>query len=81
MLLPEHQKKGLMQEAAAAVLNYGFNVIQLHSVEANVNPANENSKKFLEKNKFVRGAYFRENYYYNGQFMDSAIFSLLTPIK
>lgn len=81
MLHPDHQKKGLMQEAVAAVLNYGFNVMQLHSVEANVNPANEDSKKFLEKNKFVQEAYFRENYYYNGQFMDSAIFSLLTPIK
>lgn len=77
MLHPAHQKKGIMQEAISAVLNYGFNVMQIHSVEANVNPANDASKKFLEKNKFIQEAYFKENYYYNGQFLDSAIYSLL----
>jgi len=79
MLHPAHQKKGIMQEAVSTVLNYGFNAMQIHSVEANVNPANEASKKFLEKNKFIQEAYFRENYYYNGQFLDSAIYSLLAP--
>ncbi len=81
MLHPYHQKKGLMQEAISAILNYGFSTMKLHSVEANVNPANQNSKKFLAKNKFVQEAYFRENFYYNGQFMDSAIFSLLSTTK
>jgi ribosomal-protein-alanine N-acetyltransferase len=26
---------------------------------------------------FVKEAYFRENYYYNGKFLDSEIYSLL----
>ena len=81
MLHPDHQKKRIMQEALSVVLNYGFKTLQLHSVEADVNPANEASKKLLEKIKFVQEAYFRENFYYNGVFMDSAIFSLLTPFK
>src|SRR6266540_6080102 len=34
-----YQGKGLMQEAIIAVLEYGFKMIKLHSVEANVNPA------------------------------------------
>jgi len=80
MLHPAYQNKGIMQEALSAVLNYGFNAMQIHSVEANINPANEASKKFLEKNKFIQEAYFRENFYYNGQFLDSAIFSLLAPV-
>ena len=77
MLNTSQQQKGLMQEALAAVLQYGFNSMHLHSVEANVNPANEASKKILLKNNFVQEAYFRENYYYEGKYLDSAIFSLL----
>lgn len=79
MLTPAAQGKGLMQEAISAVLHYGFTHLNLHSVEANVNPANEASIRLLERNGFVREAYFRENYYYNGTFVDSAVYSLLTP--
>lgn len=79
LLHPSLQGKGLMQEAMKAVLQYGFQTMNLHSVEANVNPANAASIKILERNGFVREAYFRENYFYNGKFLDSMIYSLLTP--
>jgi [ribosomal protein S5]-alanine N-acetyltransferase len=74
-----HRGKGIMREAMAAVLDYGFKKLKLHSVEANVNPGNLPSIKILEKNQFVREAYHRENYYYNGKFLDSAIYSLINP--
>jgi [ribosomal protein S5]-alanine N-acetyltransferase len=80
-LHPAQQGKGIMDEAIKAVLQYGFESIQLHSVEANVNPANEASRKLLERNGFIKEAYFRENYYYNGQFLDSVIYSLITHSK
>jgi ribosomal-protein-alanine N-acetyltransferase len=79
MLATNFHKKGLMQEAITTVLDYGFNVMNLHSVEATINPGNIASAGLLEKNGFVREAYFKENYYYNGKFMDTAIYSLLTP--
>ena len=78
-LHPSFQGRGLMQEAMTSVLNYGFNTLKLHSVEANVNPMNIRSIQLLEKNDFVREAYHRENYYYNGRFLDSAIYSLINP--
>jgi len=80
-LHPAQQGKGVMDEAIKAVLQYGFETMHLHSVEANVNPANEASSKLLEKNGFVKEAHFRENYYYNGRFLDSVIYSLITPFK
>lgn len=79
MILPEFQGKGLMQEAMTAVINCGFNQYHFHSIEANVNPANAASIGILERNQFIREAYHRENYYYDGKFLDSAIYSLLTP--
>jgi [ribosomal protein S5]-alanine N-acetyltransferase len=80
LLQPAHQGKGLMQEALSVVLAYGFQALHLHSVEANVNPANTASIKLLERNGFVQEGYFRENYYFDGRFIDSAIYSLLTPV-
>ncbi|RPI74138.1 MAG: N-acetyltransferase [Ignavibacteriales bacterium] len=79
LLRPEYWGKGIMQEAFSEVVKYGFEVLKLHSLEANVNPDNTASIKLLEKNNFVREAYFRQNYFYNGKFLDSAIYSLLTP--
>ena len=79
ILFPEYQGKGIIQEALQLVLDYGFRHLQLHTIEANVNPDNEASIKVLERNKFVREAYFKENYFYNGKFMDTAVYSLITP--
>jgi ribosomal-protein-alanine N-acetyltransferase len=79
MLHPAFQGKGIMMEAMKLVLEYGFQRMKLHSVEANVNPGNLASIKLLGKNHFIQEAYFRENYYYNGKFLDSAIYSLLAP--
>jgi len=78
-LHPLHQGKGLMQEAMTVVLDHGFKTMNLHSVEANVNPQNAPSIKLLERNNFAREAYHRENYFFRGKFLDSAIYSLITP--
>jgi RimJ/RimL family protein N-acetyltransferase len=70
-----------MQEAMIIVIDYGFRAMHLHSIEANVNPDNAASIKLLQRNNFVREAYHKENYYFNGKFLDSAIYSLLTPLN
>jgi ribosomal-protein-alanine N-acetyltransferase len=80
-LHPQLQGQGLMQEAMTVVLDYGFHTIKLHSVEANVNPNNRRSIQLLERNGFVREAYHKENYYYNGHFLDSVIYSLINPFS
>ena len=66
-----------MTEGINAILDYGFSKMNMHSVEANINPGNQASKAILEKMNFKKEAYFRENYYFNGQFLDSEIFSLI----
>ena len=77
--LPDYWGKGLMSEAMKTIIDYGFSVLKFHSIEANVNPLNMASIKLLERMKFVREAYFRENYFFNGKFLDSAIYSLINP--
>jgi len=77
MLHPDYWKLGIITEAARKIIDYGFNVLNFHSIEAHIDPANLGSAKVLQKLNFIREAYFRENYFYNGQFTDTAVFSLL----
>lgn len=77
MFLPEFWNKGYMTEALRTIIPAAFEEMNYHSVEADVNPANEASKRVLEKLGFSREAYFRENYYNAGKFLDSVIYSLL----
>lgn len=77
MLHPDYHRQGLMKEALSAVIRYGFNTLMFHSIVANINPQNDASKSLLEGLAFQQEAYFRENYFYNGRFSDTAIFCLL----
>lgn len=81
VLHPDYYNKNVMSEAVAAALDYGFTVMKLHSVEANTDPLNMASQRVLEKNGFVREAYFRENFYFEGKYLDSAVYCLVTPHK
>ncbi|HSH64950.1 MAG TPA: GNAT family N-acetyltransferase [Bacteroidia bacterium] len=72
--------KGLMNEALQAILSFGFKTIGLHSVMANIDPLNLASMKLLEKNKFRKEAHFKENFFFEGRFLDSVIYSLVKLI-
>lgn len=81
MILREHWGKGVVTEALGPMLDYGFGVMGLHSVEAVIDPANTASARVLEKNGFSKEAHFIENEYFDGKFIDSAVFSLLAATE
>lgn len=78
MILPPYWKKGIASEALKAVLDHGFTKMKLHSIEAKIDPRNIDSANVLKKNNFVREAYYKEDYLYEGKFLDTEIYSLLT---
>lgn len=80
-ICPAQQRKGLMGEALRAVTDYGFNKIGLHSIEANVDKENTASIQLLERTGFVKEAHFTENYFFEGRFIDSVIYSLIDRTK
>lgn len=77
MILPEYHNRGIVSEAILAVNNYGFDVINLHSIEGVIDPANFASEKVLLKNGFVKEAHLIENEFAEGKFWDTVIYSLL----
>jgi [ribosomal protein S5]-alanine N-acetyltransferase len=73
----EHWGKGLMPEAIGAIVRFGFERMGLHTIEAQIDPKNQASRRVLEKLGFIQEGYFRENYFFNGEFTDTAVLSLL----
>jgi ribosomal-protein-alanine N-acetyltransferase len=73
----EHWGKGIVSEALRAVLDYGFDHVNLHSVEAGVTPGNDASTRMLERLGFRLEGHLRESFWADDMFVDSLIYSLL----
>jgi len=76
-LKKKHWNKGLATEAAKCIINYGFDSIKLHTIMANTNPLNTASQSLLIKLGFIKEAHFRQDYYFDGEYLDSAIYGLI----
>jgi len=77
MLNPVFWKKGIMKEAILAVLDFGFTTMLLHSIEANINSGNVASANILEATGFIKEAHFKEDFFFDGTFRDTIIYSRL----
>ncbi len=75
------QKKGIMQEAITVVIDHGFKKMKLHTIEAVIDPRNSASEQLLIRSGFSKEAYFKENFFWEGEFLDSVHYSLLTKEK
>jgi len=80
MLEPALHGQGIMSEAMQLVLHYGFHCMQLHSIEAQLDPRNTASGALLRKGGFVQEGLFKENYFMCGEFSDTAVYSILSPV-
>ncbi|MDZ4711194.1 MAG: GNAT family N-acetyltransferase [bacterium] len=73
----EYWEKGIMTEAFKAIVDFGFNDLNLHTIEANTDPLNIASMKLLEKSGFVKEGYLKESYFFDGKFYDNVIYSIV----
>jgi len=78
-LVPEWWRKGITKEAVQAVIRYAFTQLQLHSIDACIDPRNAGSEAVLISTGFVKEAHFRENFFFRGRFQDTVVYSLLNP--
>ena len=71
--------QGLGSEAVTAALDFGFQVLGLHRIEADVDPRNERSLRLLDRLGFRREGHLRERYYMNGERQDAVMMAMLRP--
>jgi len=77
MLLPEYRGKGIATEVVKLMLDFRFDQLNLHSMEAVIDPGNIASERVLQKNGFIKEAHIKENEFFNGEYIDTVIYSLL----
>jgi [ribosomal protein S5]-alanine N-acetyltransferase len=73
----EFWKQGIMYEALSAITDFAFAKMNLHSIEANLDPENTGSVKLLEKLRFVKEGHTKDSYLFDGKFTDTGIYSLI----
>ncbi len=77
VLHPAHWRKGIMKEAISKILDYGFTVMKLHSIEGRIHPENIGSASALESTGFKKEGYLKEDFFFRDQYMDTVIYSRL----
>ncbi|MEW6131301.1 MAG: GNAT family protein [Acidobacteriota bacterium] len=76
-LAREQWGKGIMQEALTALVDFAFNSLDLHRIEADVDPRNHKSLRLLERLGFIKEGLLRERWLVGGEVQDSMMLGLL----
>lgn len=79
MLSKEYWNQGYMSEALGAILDYGFDKLALHRIQAWTHPENIASARLLEKNGFQKEGLLMEYVYiwHKGVYIDANMYGLL----
>ena len=73
----EHKRKGYVKEALPEVIKYGFEIMELHRIEALVGKSNIPSVRLVTQHGFYFEGTMREDYVIEGTNQDSDCWSLL----
>ena len=66
-----------MSEAGSALIEHAFGTLNLHRIEADIDPRNVASARLLERLGFVREGLLRDRWIVGGEVSDSALYGLL----
>ncbi len=74
-LSQKHWSRGIITEALAGVVQFGFENLKLHRLYAYVLAGNQGSRKVLERNGFVCEGCLRKNYKKQGRLYDGWLYA------
>jgi ribosomal-protein-alanine N-acetyltransferase len=77
VLNENYHRKGITIEALHAVIQFGFNQFNFHSIEAVINPKNLPSCNLVIKYGFTKDGYFKDYTFSNNVYTDAYVFSFL----
>ncbi|KWX77508.1 GCN5 family acetyltransferase [Paenibacillus riograndensis] len=76
---PLFWRQGYTSEAAASLLDFGFQELNLHRIYATCRPENVGSAKVMQKLGMVYEGHLREHMWHKGRWHDSYQYSVLKP--
>ncbi|EUJ28849.1 ribosomal-protein-serine acetyltransferase [Listeria floridensis FSL S10-1187] len=74
---PNYGGRGLATEAVRAVLEYAFNELDVHRVQANLDARNAASEKLCRRVGMRKEAHFIQDFWSKGEWTDSFVFGML----
>lgn len=80
-LMPDYWGQGIIAEAVPFICRHGFNVLNLHRIEAIIETENSNSRNVMSKLGFTYEGTMRECEIKNGKYISLDIFALLNSVK
>lgn len=69
--------KGYATEAIRSVIEYLFNIVKIHRIQANLDARNLSSARLCERVGMRKEAYFIEDYWNKGEWTDSFVYGML----
>lgn len=69
--------KNIAQEAFEAIIHFGLFELGLHTIEAKVSPDNRGAIALLTAFGFMKEAHYQDRIFFNDQFYDMAVYSLI----
>ncbi|WP_254762841.1 GNAT family N-acetyltransferase [Natrinema marinum] len=76
-IAPDHQRRGYGTDAVERILEYGFDQLGLHRIEARVFELNEPSRGLLESVGFTQEGVHRDVEFIDGAYQDAYWYGLL----
>ncbi|WP_404456484.1 GNAT family N-acetyltransferase [Virgibacillus necropolis] len=74
-----HNGNGYMTEAIKLIVNYAFDTLSLHRIEAGVMPHNLGSIRVLKKSGFHQEGIAKKNIKINGKWQDHQMLAIINP--
>ncbi len=78
VLARAHWRRGYATEAAATILRFGFDEVDLHKITATCDPDNVSSARVLEKIGMHYEGHLRQHLLIRGQWRDRLVFAALS---
>jgi [ribosomal protein S5]-alanine N-acetyltransferase len=69
--------RGIGREALELLIGFAFRTLELHRLEADIDPHNERSLRLFERQGFRREGYLRERWHHLGEIQDAVYLGLL----
>jgi RimJ/RimL family protein N-acetyltransferase len=76
-LRSDHWGRGLASEAVSLAIDWALRTLDLHRVEADIDPRNEASRRVLERLGFRSEGVLRERFFVGDEATDSELFGVL----
>lgn len=73
----EYWGKNIATEAVMAIIQFGLEEMNLHSIEAKVSPNNRGAIYLMEQIGFKKEAHYKDRILFNNTFSDMAVYTLL----